>query len=116
MNNNFEQVTENEFDGMTMEEKKKYLIDLVSNMSGNEVETVFYGLKEDARKQVIPEIKEANSADAIADEKIDSIASWLDVAAMGESTSKIDVFKSICADENIHLNETFMKKMYERLS
>ena len=62
------------------------------------------------------EIKEANSADAIADEKIDSIASWLDVAAMGESTSKIDVFKSICADENIHLNETFMKKMYEKLS
>ena len=45
MNNNFEQVTENEFDGMTMEEKKKYLIDLVSNMSGNEVETVFYCLK-----------------------------------------------------------------------
>lgn len=86
-------------------------------MSGNEVETVFYGLKEDARKQVVPEIKEANVADEIADEKIDSIASWLDVAAMGESTSKIDVvFKSICADENIHLNETFMKKMYEKLA
>ena len=50
MNNNFEQVTENEFDGMTMEEKKKYLIDLVSNMSGNEVETVFLRLKRRGQK------------------------------------------------------------------
>lgn len=115
MENEKKMLSEEEFDELLekegMEGGKKYLHELINEMSGEEAKGLYFMLKEEARKEFISALKEETCVDVADEEKLKHIVEWLFILVTNEELSAEEMLRTIAANENIELKSDFVNRV-----